>query len=361
MSTYLDIIPRELTLIVLENLEFIDIYSCINHIDDILAREFLLSHHNDFRLFIIEDMIKDFDNQRVNNSKLNIKELFNNLLLAYIKMDEESEKDREIAGPLSNYKRSENYQKDKISLQYYEENGDYHSRTLIYIKKYVKEEYANLLIQHSMEIFSSCSSLSSVDSLYSDFLTHIFDKDAEYYIYLATEKYRHRFINLRYSGGDVSSGNIPWEKILIIEKFRSYLYRSGKYDLIECDLIECENKNLYSNCEACMARITYPPVVTVSSDNLDVGVAAFLDHNIMLMYLKAKIPPLLILIYYIDSIINTDMGRDDDIEIDLIQRMSEEYQFTSEYTFDLFENHTKLKHLFPNEERVEYKPVSELD
>ena len=334
MSTYLDIIPREITLLILENLKFNDIYSCIDHIDDVLSREFLMIHRLDFRNFYVESVIQKLNDQRLSNQKL-----LGNILLVYIKLDDEIKKDYEMNMSIidnANYARSRGY---------YDENGTYNDRILIYIRKNIEKEYADLLLEYSME-------LSTINYLHIDFLEYLFEKDAKYYIYLALQKFYHRFDYLKILGTqhrkDLSN----------INRFNYYLYRIGNHENIYCD----EHKSLnmmmmeFINCKECMMRVTYPPVKkTCINDNR--SIAVFLDHSIMLMYLIYEVPSLLVLIYYIDSLINSDMGRNNELEEQLMIKINKEYQLSHEHILNLFENYDKLRHLFPNKERVEYRPL----
>ena len=344
MSTYLDIIPRELTLLILENLEFTDINSCIDHIDDVLAREFLLIHCSDFRSFYIDYIIQKLDTQGLSNQKLNIKELFRNLLLVYIKLDDEIQVDCDMHMSII---RSDNYVR---SRGYYDENGTYHDRVLIYIRKNIEKEYADLLLEYSMELLTT-------NYLHINFLKYLFDNDAKYHIYLALQKFYHRFDYLKILGTSFR------EDLYNLDRFNSYLYRSGKWENIYCDEHKCRGiveMNSKVNCKKCKTKVTYPPVIRARKGG-STSNASFLDHDITLIYIKLKVPSLLILIYYIDSLINSDIGRCNEIEEQLIFNITKEYQFTEEYMVNLFENHTKLKHLFPNEERVEYISMSDID
>ena len=72
------------------------------------------------------------------------------------------------------------------------------------------------------------------------------------------------------------------------------------------------------------------------------------------------IPVLFTFSYYMESIVN-GFNRDDEIEKILINKMMDEYDLSEYYLYELINNKDQLKHLLPNEERVEYIPYNEVD
>ena len=326
METYIELLPYELTLIILDFNTNEDKRAVLSILNENVSKEYMQQYYN---LFLDDNLsYKKFSNY-----------YFSFLIIKYKEKYDDFNIKKDVYKRTGQYSTSDDF----VSLKYFEENGDYTMRTADYIKNNVESEYFDIL-------FKCTNDFDTPDLHISKFINRLFDNKYDtYYQFIALEKLAHHIRYLSYMVNGPSSRNttnIKWGQYLKLGNFTNdYIYMIGSFDTIFCEEhtnSECDRE--YGNCNKCLLKRIFPKLTFRKLKDYE------LEH----------IPVLFTFSYYMDSIVN-GFDRDNNTEKKLIDKMIREYELSESYLYELINNKDQLKHLFPNEERVEFIPYNEVD